>query len=216
MTARGTLRARWVRVVYRTTVVSATVRVTMLALADHMREDGYVSVPLAVMADRLDRHPRKVLAHYHAAIAAGLLDRVSRGYEGHTAEYRAVLPGPERVPIPSTLSDGQRVPKTDTLSRSEIGTLLTPERVPTIGTPVLSAGHPDRATDSYAVGHDEERSDEQTPRTEDPLSPHRQRSSSIPPTHHLTMTTARPRQRTAAGLAHVGDALPTTSEDDHP
>src|SRR5262245_50379923 len=84
-------------------------------MCDHMRQDGYVSVPRRELAKMLGCHERKVSEHIAAAVNAGLLARVSRGYVGHTAVFRAVLPA-ERVPTSSTLSTSQRVPKAITLS----------------------------------------------------------------------------------------------------
>lgn len=160
--------ARWRAVIFRTTAVRPTVRIVMLALADYMREDGRVSVPLSTMSARLGMTHRRILAAYADAIDAELLDRVSHGYEGHTAEYQALLPGPERVPDQSTLStpEGvlsehpQRVSSTSTLSASKQSTLSTPERVLYPGTPIGSATHPYSATTDYAVAKNEERTDE--------------------------------------------------------
>ena len=136
---RPSLRTRWKAKVYTTGLVSATVKVTLFALAEDMWEDGYASVPMTKMSKRLDTPPRRILAHYQAAVEAGFLARVSRGYEGHTAVYRAQLPDPERVS------------KTSTLSGFENDTLSPRKRVSFRSTPIESATHPDTSADDYAV-----------------------------------------------------------------
>jgi hypothetical protein len=125
MTGRRTLRSRWRAKVFTTGLVSAEVKVTLLALSDEMAENGYVSVPMTRMVKRLDRRERLILRHYASAIDAGLIARVSRGYEGHTAVYQATLPDP------------QRVSSTSTLSASRNDTLSTRKRVSAASTPVL-------------------------------------------------------------------------------
>lgn len=125
MNGRRSLKSRWKAKVFMTGLVSAEVKVTLLALADEMAENGYVSVPMTRMVKRLDRRERLILRHYASAIEAGLIARVSRGYEGHTAVYQAMLPDPQRVSSTSTLS----VSRNDTLS--------TRKRVSAASTPVL-------------------------------------------------------------------------------
>jgi hypothetical protein len=158
---RPSRRTRWRAALFRMAGVRLTVRMVMLALAENMGEDGRVSVPLKTMCARLNMAPRRVLAAYADAIDAGLLARVSPGYEGHTAEYQALLPALQRVLDSGTLSDGQSVSKTSTLSASKSGTLSTPERVPESSTPIESATHPARVRDGYVVNRDEERSNEE-------------------------------------------------------
>ena len=193
-------RARWRRALYLTGLITAHVKVVMFALHEHMREDGRVSVPLSTMSAKLGIAPRRVLAAYAAAIDAGLLDRVSPGYHGHTAEYQALLPGPGRVS------------KASTLHVSESDTLSPRERVSFPSTPLLSAAHPDSATDSDAVAHDEERSDETTPSPRRPTVVPRTARADDPANPVSAMTAARPQQRTATVPAQVGDSLPTTAE----
>jgi hypothetical protein len=106
---RRSLKSRWKAEAFRTALVSDSVRAVLLLLSDHMGADGYVSVPRSKLAEELGRSPRRVTERLQAAVDAGLLARVSRGYEGHTAVYRALLPTPERVSKTSTLSGCGRV-----------------------------------------------------------------------------------------------------------
>lgn len=92
MTARDGLRDRWRAEVYRSPLISDSVRVVLLVLADHMTSRGYVSVPRTKLAAKLGRSPRRITERLEKARAAGFLDVVRNGRPGQTAEYVATFP----------------------------------------------------------------------------------------------------------------------------
>jgi hypothetical protein len=87
-----TYRAVWRAEVFRSPVITDSVRVLLLAMAEQMGEDGRVSVPRSALAVLLGRQPRRVTERIGLAIDAGFLDRVTTGKPGVTAVYRATLP----------------------------------------------------------------------------------------------------------------------------
>lgn len=90
----GTYRGRWVDEVFRTSRVSAEVKVFLLFLATYyMREEGRVSEPRKNLAEAFGCDPRNVTAKFKAAITAGLLEQTVRGQKHQTAVYQAVVPG---------------------------------------------------------------------------------------------------------------------------
>jgi hypothetical protein len=90
----GTYRGRWVDEVFRSSGVSAEVKVFLLFLAHYyMNPLGRVSEPRDELAGRLGCHPRKISAKFESAISAGLMRQVMRGQKGQTAVYQAVVPG---------------------------------------------------------------------------------------------------------------------------
>jgi len=91
---RPSLRSRWRRALYATRGISPPVVLTMLAYEQDMQEDGTVSVPVTTIMARRSLSRSSIKAHVKAAIEAGAFDRVARGYDGHTAVYKAVLPAP--------------------------------------------------------------------------------------------------------------------------
>jgi hypothetical protein len=135
---RPPLRDRWRRVIFATRRVSPAVALTMLTYAEHMRADGYVSVKQTTIMARRNMSARTVKDQVAAAIAAGVLDRVSHGYDGHTAQFQAVLPSPR---------EGEQ---TSTLSGSKMLTLFPRERVSTSRTPVLTANPLPRSPRQHA------------------------------------------------------------------
>ncbi len=90
--AAGTKRDRWRAEVFRSKRITDSTRVLLLAMAERMRADGRVSVPRVDIAGMLDRDTKRVTERIQLAIEAGLLDRVSAGSPGRTAEYVALLP----------------------------------------------------------------------------------------------------------------------------
>lgn len=88
-----TYRERWRREVYRTPLVTDSVRVALLALADDMDDDGMVSVDRAELAEKLSRSDRRIGDRFAEAIGAGFLERVKRGQRNGKGVYRATLPG---------------------------------------------------------------------------------------------------------------------------
>jgi hypothetical protein len=89
----GTFRGRWIDEVFRTPLITDAVRVALLALASDMDDAGRVSVPRGELAGRLARSERRMDDRIKAAIAAGFLDRTSRGQKHQTAAYGAHIPG---------------------------------------------------------------------------------------------------------------------------
>lgn len=77
---------------FRSKAITDSTRVLLLAMADHMRADGRVSVPRGDLAVMIDRDSKRITERIQLAISAGLLDRVSAGSPGRTAEYVALLP----------------------------------------------------------------------------------------------------------------------------
>lgn len=102
-------RSRWVAEVFRTSRVPDSVKLTLVALAAQMRDNGYVSYPRSRLAEDLGRSPRRITERLQAAREAGLLARVSAGFKGHTAEYRACLPDRKgrRILAPFGGADGR-------------------------------------------------------------------------------------------------------------
>jgi len=103
MTGRSSLRARWTAAAYRSPLITDSVRVVLLVLAEQMTEAGYVSVPRTEIADRIGRSPRRVTERLELARVTGFLDVVRRGQPGRTAEYRGLIP---TGPAPSYGADG--------------------------------------------------------------------------------------------------------------
>jgi len=133
-------RAVWVREVLRSGTLTPATKLVMVALAQKMRADGRVSYPQHQLALDLGHLPnasgdvptRPVSRAMQSAYEAGYLVQLSRGYEGHTAEYQAELPdrvgpqptrdhGRQRVSLSDTLSGHKRVTIQSTLSTSPEG-----------------------------------------------------------------------------------------------
>ncbi len=93
-------RDRWRVEVFRSKRITDSTRVLLLAMAEHMRADGYVSVPRAELVRILDRDAKRITERIALAIEAGLLDRVASGSPGRTAEYVALLP--QGAPVRTT------------------------------------------------------------------------------------------------------------------
>lgn len=89
---RQGLRDRWIDAVLRHPDLSDACKVTLLAMATWMTDAGYVSVPRAVLAQMLGKHPSRISEHVGAAVRAKLLDKRGGGRTGVTARYEAVLP----------------------------------------------------------------------------------------------------------------------------
>lgn len=110
MSRRRTV-ADWREAVFRSAAITDSVRVVLLFLAEHMRENRQVSVPRKDIARNLGRSERKVSQRIADAHAAGFLDTIQRGRKGHTAVYVGLFPDVNRVTVSSTLSDaGNRHP----------------------------------------------------------------------------------------------------------
>ena len=95
---RRNFRSRWRKAAWRSDLVPESVRGLLWVLDHHMNAQGYVSVPRAKLAELLNRSPQRITERLQKAVEAGLLERVSPGYRGHTAVYRATLPEPEAAP----------------------------------------------------------------------------------------------------------------------
>lgn len=90
--SRGTKRSAWRRHVLRSHLITDSVRVLMLELAEEMSPGGIVSVPRSDLAGRLDRDAKRITERIALAKDAGFLDVVSRARPGHTAVYAAKFP----------------------------------------------------------------------------------------------------------------------------
>lgn len=90
--ARRGFRDRWRAEVIKTGLISDSVRVVLIVLADSMTDAGYVSVPRAKLAELVGRSPRRITERIEKARQVGYLDVVRRGQPGRTAEYCATLP----------------------------------------------------------------------------------------------------------------------------
>ncbi|TDB83414.1 hypothetical protein E1264_28460 [Actinomadura sp. KC216] len=90
--SKETYRERWLREVFRTPLITDTVRVALLALSTEMDDDGQVAMPREDLAEMLGRNPRKINDRYKGAIEAGFLERVARGQKYRAAVYQATLP----------------------------------------------------------------------------------------------------------------------------
>jgi hypothetical protein len=87
-----TYRDRWISEVFRTPLITDSVRVALLAIAPEMDEDGLVALRRADLAARLDRTDRRTGDRIAAAIEAGFLKRLSRGQRNGPGQYRGTLP----------------------------------------------------------------------------------------------------------------------------
>jgi hypothetical protein len=105
----------WRRAAYRSHLISDPVRVLLLWLADHARQDMTVSVPRDRIAKALNKSERRIAERFRDARDAGFLFQMSAGYRGHTSVFRCTFPDVERVTPTSTLSSAE----TRTLSPQE-------------------------------------------------------------------------------------------------
>jgi hypothetical protein len=126
----------WRRAVFRAHHLGDPVRVLLLFLADHMKDNRTVSVKRDVIAKALGKSERRISERVAAAHDAGFLSTVAPGYRGHVAVYQGTFPEAESVTPTSTLSSAETRP------------LSTRERVtpggPTTTTADLSVGGADR------------------------------------------------------------------------
>ena len=181
-----TYRERWRREVFRTALITDSVRVALLALADDMDDDGMVSVDRVELADRLARSDRRIGERFTSAIGAGFLERVSRGQRNGKGKYRAALPGAPssgRTGVPkkpgvfgtdggpeeNSLQDGLQVEETrclqdgrgsrrSTFDPSVFRTDGGPEETgPSIGTARARSKHGDRNLPAHAEPDDSRR-----------------------------------------------------------
>ena len=87
---KESLKTRWLREVTASVQNTDSVRVLLMVMHRHMREDGYVSIKRELLLAELGRTDRRVASRLADAVAAGYLDRVSAGYPGRAAVYRAI------------------------------------------------------------------------------------------------------------------------------
>lgn len=135
----------WRRAVFASPRIGDPVRVLLLYLADHMRQDRKVSIPRKRIATELGKSPRRIDERFARAREAGFLDVVSSGYRGHTAVYQGMFPSAERVT------------ETSTLSSAETRTLSSGERVTPGGRTITTA-------DLTATAHGRDVGSEERPR----------------------------------------------------
>lgn len=152
----------WRRAVYRSTTLSDRVKVLLLYLADHMRDNRQVSVPRAQVAKGLGRSERRVTERITEAHEAGWLSTVTRGQKGITAVYQGLFPdafsGTDARPLNVSHSEFSGTP-TSPLKGAETRPLNGPIQAFS-GTP---GGPTNRRADLSASGHGRNvGSDEQT------------------------------------------------------
>ncbi|MGI8680655.1 MAG: hypothetical protein ACR2JO_00675 [Mycobacteriales bacterium] len=104
---RRNVRDRWTVEVLRSEQVGDACRVLLLTMALEMAERGTVSVERRTLAAALNRHPQRVAERIAEAREAGLLDLVSGAHRGRPAQYVAVIPSAESVPVSGTQSRGK-------------------------------------------------------------------------------------------------------------
>jgi hypothetical protein len=85
-------RDEWRTEVIRSSLISDSVRVVLLVLADTMTDTGCVSVPRSRIAAAINRSPRRVTERLELAREAGYLAITRAGKPGQTAAYMARLP----------------------------------------------------------------------------------------------------------------------------
>ena len=90
----GTLRTRWRREVLGTPLVTDSVRVLLIAMADDMTENAQVRMSRTAYAARLKRSERRISERLEQAVTAGLLDRVEKGAPGRLPLYAGLLAPP--------------------------------------------------------------------------------------------------------------------------
>lgn len=156
-----TYREKWRAAVIKTATLPAPTKLFLSGvLADGMDTSGRVSVPRAVLADRMGCDERTISRHVQRAKDKGWLTVANPGHRGMTAVYRAEFPNGERVTPAVTLS---RPRKGDTLYHPFRVTNLSPftpasarERVTPAVTPRIST-YVERGTwatnDKTAHGH---------------------------------------------------------------
>lgn len=88
-----TVRDRWIGEVLRTPHLTDAVRVALLALAHHEMDDaGIAEFRLNELGEWIGRHYKRGGDRISAAIAAGFLERISRGQRNGRGRYRATFP----------------------------------------------------------------------------------------------------------------------------
>lgn len=132
----------WRREVLRSYKINDSVRVLLLYLADHMRQDRTVSVKRDTIAKALGRTERRVSARIAEAHKAGFLSTVAPGYRGHVAVYQGLFPDAESGTATSTLSGPRSVP-------------LSPHERGTHGEPTTTTADPSVSPYRRDVGSDE-------------------------------------------------------------
>lgn len=145
--ADGTLRGRWVDLVFRSPLITDAVRVALLAMALDMDDAGRVSVKREDLARRINKGKARITERLNAAVDAGLLERVVEGKRGQVAVYAAAFPHGSGYADPNNRSS-EAVMGPDTRTESEhFGSGLqtqtsaeSPEQGPDTRTPTADYG----------------------------------------------------------------------------
>jgi hypothetical protein len=90
--ADGTLRGKWVELVFRSPLITDAARVALLAMAVDMDDAGRVSVKREDLARRIGKGKARITERLNAAVDAGLLERELEGKRGQVAVYAARFP----------------------------------------------------------------------------------------------------------------------------
>lgn len=95
---RDGIRDRWVAAIAEAKVGTACKMLLLyLLVTGRVTERGAVTFERAAVAVELGIDRTRVSAQVREARAAGLLDRRGGGWNGRTAEYVVLIPGPARV-----------------------------------------------------------------------------------------------------------------------
>lgn len=147
-------RPRWRRAVLATDRLTASTKLVMIVLLDHMDAHGKVQHPVRDVAQELGiKNFRRVSDRITEAHRAGYLVTVSKAVHGRLAEYQATIPSD-----PETGSLGVISSDPETGSTSDPTNRVTRNRVTTPGN---ARNRVTSITTTYLPGSD---SDEQQPR----------------------------------------------------
>jgi len=92
---------KWAKEVSRTPLLQTTTKVLLLGLyVDGIDADWKISIPRAVMADRMGVSTRQVNTRIADAVRAGFLRQEIHGWKGTTAVYMVSAPKGDAVPRP--------------------------------------------------------------------------------------------------------------------
>jgi hypothetical protein len=139
----GTFRARWLREVLRSSQITESIKLLLVAFAiEGMNAAGHVSVPREELAVRIGRGKARVSERLQEAVDQGFLVRLSSGKRGSTAVYAAAISGSAcsdpneggeesgKGPDSRTSTEGGKGPATRTITKfgSDLQDAIDPNR----------------------------------------------------------------------------------------
>jgi hypothetical protein len=99
---------KWAKEVSRTPLLQTTTKVLLLDLyIDGIDADWKISIPRAVMAERMGVSARQVNTRFADAVRVGFLRQEIHGWKGTTAVYMASTPNGAAVPRPRRVRSGR-------------------------------------------------------------------------------------------------------------